>query len=299
MGITATNSTAGGLGLLMVGATSGVTITADPTGVIAYPTSGNALSVSTTVGTPGQAGGITITGGNILNQSNGGSVSFVTNGDLTETSAVNFSTANTSSGAQTITYDTRPGNATSQITTGPFTYNAAGATKKVNYVEESNGSNLTIGNSATSAIALSGYILVDNTNSGALTPSTTPTATNMTTLAGVTAQGSLTAGDYISLSGINNSGTVNAVALGATTLTVTNASTAAQVISVIGNHNTANIGTPGIASTGAVSVQSNGGSVLYKSNGSISQSGQITVAQNTSGLDSLISFDTTLSLIHI
>jgi len=290
--ITATNSTAGGLGLSMVGSTSGVTITADPTGVIAYPTSGNALSVSTTVGTSGQAGGITITGGAITNQSNGGSVSFVTNGDLTETSAVNFSTANTSSGAQTITYDTRPGNATSQITTGPFTYNAAGATKKVNYVEESNGSNLTIGNSATSAIALSGYILVDNTNSGALTPSTTPTATNMTTLAGVTAQGALTAGDYISLSGINNSSTVNAVALGATTLTVTSASTAAQVISVIGYHNSANIGNPGIASTGAVNVQSNGGSVLYKSNGSISQSGQITVAQNTTA-DSVISFDTT------
>jgi len=282
--ITASNSTAGGLGAQVTG---GVTITSGN-----YATVADALNITATVGTVGQAGGISVTTGAITNNSNGGNVSFITNGDLTATASVNFATANTTNHAQTITYDTRTGNATSQITTGSFTYNATGATQEVNYVEESNGSNLTIGNSAASSIALSGYILVDNTNSGALTPSTTPTATNMTTVAGVTAQGALTAGDYISLSGINNSSTVNAVALGATTLTVTSASTAAQVISVIGYHNSANIGNPGIASTGAVNVQSNGGSVLYKSNGSISQSGQITVAQNTTA-DSVISFDTT------
>ena len=285
--IAATNTNAAGQGVSMVGATSGVTITANSSTV--YPTAGNALSITSTVGTAGTPGGITITGGNIINQSNGGSVSFVTNGDLTVTSAVSFSTANTSSGAQTITYDTRTGNVNSQITTGAFSYNATGATQKVNYVEESNGSNLTIG-----ATSVSGYITVDNTCPSCTTV-LTPASTNtlMTTAAAITVSGNLSVGDYIYLNGLNNSATLNAVALGASTLTVTSVSTAPNVISVIGNHNTGNIGNPGIASTGAVNVQSNGGSVLYKSNGSISQSGQITVAQNTSGTDSVISFDTT------
>ena len=287
--ITATNSAAGGLGISMIGSTSGVTITADAG--TTYPTAGNALSVTATVGTAGVTGGITVTGGNIINQSNGGSVAFVTNGDLTATSAVNFSTANTSTGAQTITYDTRSGNLTSQITTGSFTYNATGATQKVNYVEESNGSNLTIGNSVSSAIALSGYILVDNTNSGVLTPASA--IAGMTTAVGVTAQGSLSTGDYIALTGINNSSTLNAVSLGAATLTVTSASSTAAAITVIGNHNVANIGNPGIASTGAMAIQSNGGSFLFQSNGDISQTGAVTLAANTSGVASSVTYDTT------
>ena len=287
--IAATNSAAGGLGISMTGSASGVTITADAG--TTYPTAGNALSVTATVGTAGVTGGITVTGGNIINQSNGGSVAFVTNGDLTATSAVNFSTANTSAGAQTITYDTRSGNLTSQITTGSFTYNATGATQKVNYVEESNGSNLTIGNSVSSAIALSGYILVDNTNSGLLTPASA--IAGMTTAVGVTAQGSLSAGDYIALTGINNSSTLNAVSLGAATLTVTSASAASAAITVIGNHNVANIGNPGIASTGAMAIQSNGGSFLFKSNGDISQTGAVTLAANTSGVASSVTYDTT------
>ena len=287
--INATNATAGGLGVSMVGSTSGVTITADAGTV--YPTAGNALSITSTVGTAGVTGGITVTGGNIINQSNGGSVSFVTNGDLTATSAVNFSRANTSSGAQTITYDTRSGNLTSQITTGPFTYNAAGATQKVNYVEQSNGSNLSIGNSAASTIALSGYILVDNTNSGLLTAASA--IAGMTTSAGVTALGALSAGDYIFLNGLNNSATLNAVNLGAATLTVTSASTASAAITVIGKHNTANIGNPGIASTGAVAIQSSGGSMLFQSNGAISQTGAVTLAANSSGVASSVTYDTT------
>ena len=287
--INATNATAGGLGVSMVGSTSGVTITADAGTV--YPTAGNALSITSTVGTAGVTGGITVTGGNIINQSNGGSVSFVTNGDLTATSAVNFSRANTSSGAQTITYDTRSGNLTSQITTGPFTYNATGATQKVNYVEQSNGSNLSIGNSAASTIALSGYILVDNTNSGLLTAASA--IAGMTTSAGVTALGALSAGDYIFLNGLNNSATLNAVNLGAATLTVTSASTASAAITVIGNHNTANIGNPGIASTGAVAIQSSGGSMLFQSNGAISQTGAVTLAANSSGVASSVTYDTT------
>ena len=287
--INATNATAGGLGVSMVGSTSGVTITADAGTV--YPTAGNALSITSTVGTAGVTGGITVTGGNIINQSNGGSVSFVTNGDLTATSAVNFSRANTSSGAQTITYDTRSGNLTSQITTGPFTYNATGATQKVNYVEQSNGSNLSIGNSAASTIALSGYILVDNTNSGLLTADSA--IAGMTTSAGVTALGALSAGDYIFLNGLNNSATLNAVNLGAATLTVTSASTASAAITVIGKHNTANIGNPGIASTGAVAIQSSGGSMLFQSNGAISQTGAVTLAANSSGVASSVTYDTT------
>ena len=287
--ITTTNSTAGSMGLSMVGATSGVTITADPTSAISYPTAGNALTVTTTVGTAGQTGGITITGGNILNQSNGGSVSFVTNGDLTETSAVNFSKANTSGGAQTITYDTRTGNATSQITTGVFTYNAAGATQKVNYVDESNGSPLTVG-----VTTISGYINIDNTCPSCTTPLTpASTAANITTSVGITVNGALSSGDYIYLNGLNNSATSNSIALGTNTLTTTSGSTAAIPITVIGNHNTANIGNPGIASTGAIAMQSSGGSILFKSNGGIAQSGSVTVAANVSGSASSITYDTT------
>ncbi|MBT8604201.1 filamentous hemagglutinin N-terminal domain-containing protein [Polynucleobacter paneuropaeus] len=281
--ITGTNSTAGGLGASVTG---GVTIT-NVAGT--YTSVGDALNITTTVGTNGTTGGINVTTGAITNNSNGGDVTFKTNGDITATSAVSFATANTTNHVQTLTYDTRTGNLNSQITTGTFTYNATGATQKVNYVEESNGSNLTIG-----ATSVSGYMTVDNTCPSCttvLTPAST--ATLMTTAAAITVSGALSAGDYISLNGLNNSATLAAVALGTSTLTVTSASTATTAISVIGNHNTANIGNPGIASTGAITDNANGGGILFKSNGNISQTGAVTVAANTSGTTSSITYDTT------
>ncbi|QWD27166.1 filamentous hemagglutinin N-terminal domain-containing protein [Polynucleobacter paneuropaeus] len=281
--ITGTNSTAGGLGASVTG---GVTIT-NVAGT--YTSVGDALNITTTVGTNGTTGGINVTTGAITNNSNGGDVLFQSNGDITATSAVSFATANTTNHVQTLTYDTRTGNLNSQITTGTFTYNATGATQKVNYVEESNGSNLTIG-----ATSVSGYMTVDNTCPSCttvLTPAST--ATLMTTAAAITVSGALSAGDYISLNGLNNSATLAAVALGTSTLTVTSASTATTAISVIGNHNTANIGNPGIASTGAITDNANGGGILFKSNGNISQTGAVTVAANTSGTTSSITYDTT------
>ncbi|MBU3641713.1 S-layer family protein [Polynucleobacter sp. Fuers-14] len=275
--ITATDSTAAGLGVQVKG---GVTITAGT-----YTDPGDAFNITSTVGTAGLTGGISVITGPITNNSNGGNVSFITNGDITATAAVNFATANTTNHAQTLTYDTRTGNLNSQITTGTFTYNTTG-TQPVNYVEESNGSNLTIG-----ATAVSGYITVDNTNSGALTPAST--ATNMTTLAGVTATGNLSAGNYIYLNGLNDSATVAGVALGASTFTVSSASTATSAIRVIGNHNAANKGATGITSTGTITDNANGGAILFQSNAAISQTGAVTVAANTTGIASSITYDTT------
>lgn len=284
--ITGTNTSTVGTG---VSITAPIVITADPS--ISFATSeGDALRISSTVATTGITGGINLTAAaTITNNSNGGNVTMVTNGDLNALGAVNFATANTTNHSQTVTYDTRTGNVTSQITTGAFTYNATGATQNVNFVEESNGSNLKIG-----ATSVSGYILVDNTCPSCttvLTPAST--ATLMTTSAAITVSGALSAGDYISLNGLNNSATVAAVALGTSTLTVTSASTATTAISVIGNHNTANIGNPGITSTGAITDNANGGGILFKSNGDISQTGLVTVAANTSGTASSVTYDTT------
>ena len=290
--ITSTNANATGKGISVTG---GITISALNAGASnTYTSAGDALNITSTVGTAGTTGGISVTGGAITNNSNGGNVSFITNGDITATAAVSFATANTTNHSQTITYDTRTGNQTSQITTGTFTYNATGATQKVNYVDESNGSSLIVG-----ATTISGYITVDNTcpsctTSGVsdLTPASL--AAKMTTTAGITVSGALSAGDYIYLNGLNNSASVNAVALGTSTLTVTSGSTATNAITVIGNHNTANVGAPGIASTGAIADQSTaGGNILFQSNGVISQTGAVTMAANTSGVAQTLTYDTT------
>ncbi|MDH6155876.1 filamentous hemagglutinin family protein, partial [Polynucleobacter sphagniphilus] len=114
VGITASNANATGKG---VSVTGGVTITAGT-----YATVSDALNITSTVATDGLAGGIVVTGGAITNNSNGGSVTLVTNGDITATSAVSFATANTTNHVQTLTYDTRTGNLNSQITAGIFTF---------------------------------------------------------------------------------------------------------------------------------------------------------------------------------
>lgn len=284
--ITANNVSTTGKG---VNIQAPITITSNP-GVSFATAAGDGLNITANVATLGITGGINLTAAaTITNNSNGGNVTMVTNGDLNALGAVNFATANTTNHSQTVTYDTRTGNVNSQITTGAFTFNATGATQRVNFVEVSNGSKLTI-----DATSVSGYILIDNTCPSCttvLTPAST--ATLMTTSAAITVSGALSAGDYISLNGLNNSATLAAVVLGTSTLTVTSASTATTAISVIGNHNTANIGNPGITSTGAITDNANGGGILFKSNGAISQTGAVTVAANTSGTASSITYDTT------
>ncbi|MBU3617653.1 S-layer family protein [Polynucleobacter sp. JS-Fieb-80-E5] len=291
--ITGTNSTAGGLGASVTG---GVTIT-NVAGT--YPSVGDALNITTTVGTNGTTGGINVTTGAITNNSNGGDVTFKTNGDITATSIVSFATANTTNHVQTLTYDTRTGNLNSQITAGIFTFNATGATSKVNYQILSNGSALTI-----PAVTVSGTILLDNTCASnasytCSTPLTASSATTVNTTAsiGISLTGAQISGQGITINGINASTTNAAVAMGTSSLTVTNAASfpnaGVNAISVIGLKNTANIGNPGITSTGAIAVQSNGGDVLFQSNGKIVQTGSVTIAANTSGHIQAVAYITT------
>ncbi|QWD00837.1 hypothetical protein G6726_02230 [Polynucleobacter paneuropaeus] len=291
--ITGTNSTAGGLGASVTG---GVTIT-NVAGT--YASVGDALNITTTVGTNGTTGGINVTTGAITNNSNGGDVTFKTNGDITATSIVSFATANTTNHVQTLTYDTRTGNLNSQITAGIFTFNATGATNKVNYQILSNGSALTV-----PAVTVSGTILLDNTcaSNASYTCSTPLTASSATTVnttasVGISLTGAQTSGQGITINGINASASNAAVALGANGLTVTSAASfptaGVNAISVIGNTNTANIGNPGISSTGAIAVQSNGGDVLFQSNGDVSQSGGLTLAANSTGHAQAVSYNTT------
>ncbi|MDH6303320.1 hypothetical protein M2128_002267, partial [Polynucleobacter sphagniphilus] len=291
--ITGTNSTAGGLGASVTG---GVTIT-NVAGT--YASVGDALNITTTVGTNGTTGGINVTTGAITNNSNGGDVTFKTNGDITATSAVSFATANTTNHVQTLTYDTRTGNLNSQITAGIFTFNATGATSEVNYQILSNGSALTV-----PAVTVSGTILLDNTcaSNASYTCSTPLTASSATTVnttasVGISLTGAQTSGQGITINGINASASNAAVALGANGLTVTSAasfSTAGgKAISVIGLKNTANIGNPGITSTGALAVQSSGGDILFKSNGDVTQSGAVTLAANNTGHAQAVTYDVT------
>ncbi|MDH6303279.1 hypothetical protein M2128_002225, partial [Polynucleobacter sphagniphilus] len=291
--ITGTNSTAGGLGASVTG---GVTIT-NVAGT--YASVGDALNITTTVGTNGTTGGINVTTGAITNNSNGGDVTFKTNGDITATSAVSFATANTTNHVQTLTYDTRTGNLNSQITAGIFTFNATGATSKVNYQILSNGSALTI-----PAVTVSGTILLDNTcaSNASYTCSTPLTASSATTVnttasVGISLTGAQISGQGITINGINASASNAAVALGANGLTVTSAASfltaEANAISVIGYKNTANIGNPGISSTGAIAVQSAGGDVLFQSNGDITQTGGLTLSANTTAYPQNVKYDTT------
>lgn len=291
--ITGTNSTAGGLGASVTG---GVTIT-NVAGT--YASVGDALNITTTVGTNGTAGGINVTTGAITNNSNGGDVTFKTNGDITATSAVSFATANTTNHVQTLTYDTRTGNLNSQITAGIFTFNATGATSKVNYQILSNGSALTV-----PAVTVSGTILLDNTcaSNASYTCSTPLTASSATTVSttasvGISLTGAQISGRGITINGINASTTNAAVAMGTSSLTVTNAASfpnaGVNAISVIGLKNTANIGNPGITSTGALAVQSSGGDILFKSNGDVSQSGAVTLAANNTGHAQAVTYDVT------
>ncbi|MDH6513089.1 YDG domain-containing protein [Polynucleobacter sphagniphilus] len=199
--ITGTNSTAGGLGASVTG---GVTIT-NVAGT--YASVGDALNITTTVGTNGTTGGINVTTGAITNNSNGGDVTFKTNGDITATSAVSFATANTTNHAQTITYDTTSGNLNSQITTGSFTYASTGALSPVNYIQKASGSVLTVGTTS-----VSGYITIDNTfgcsgsgcnpTSGYLTNGTVGSTTVTQNGTGAILAGNLTAGGNITINGV-------------------------------------------------------------------------------------------------
>ena len=250
----------------------------------------NAVSITGNIVTKGNAG-INSTA-IITNNAIGGGISFVTNGDLSQTGLITLA-PNTSGNPQNILFDTRTGNQNSKITTGSIAYTAGTPNAVVNYSELANGGALTVG-----AVTVTGYIQLDNTclsctTSGVSDLSPASLAGSLTTAAGLTVSGALQSDQYIAINTLNNSATLNSVALGANTLTVTNKSTAATAISIIGNHNTANVGAPGIASTGVITSNDNGGSLLFKSNGDISQTGAVNVVANTTAFASNITYDTT------
>ncbi|SMC77494.1 hypothetical protein, partial [Polynucleobacter kasalickyi] len=250
-------------------------------------------------GTAGANTGITQTGA-ITQNVNGGNVTFTSNNKIAQSGAITF-VANTSGNSSAITYDTRSGTYLSTIANGVITVNGS-STSAINFVALSNGAAITA-----TALTMPGYIRLDNTCYSCTTvgisdlTAANASATNATALSAITLAGNLTSNVGIYLNGINASTTV-VNALGAFNLTVTNAAsfpTADVVaISVIGNHNTANAGNPGISTSGTIAVQSSGGDILFKSNGDISQTGTITLAANNTGNAQAITFDTTLGSLN-
>ena len=110
--------------------------------------------------------------------------------------------------------------------------------------------------------------------------------------AAVTATGLIT-GNSIAVTGTSVAA-ATVVSLGAMTINACSAGVACNSnnISVTGN-DTAAGGNTGITQTGAITDNANGGSIYFISNNQISQAGNISIAQNTSGIDSVISYNTT------
>ena len=165
------------------------------------------LSVLATQPTGGGNAGISMTS-TITQNSNGGNISFVSNGRISQTGAISLA-ANTSGNAASITYDTTTGTKASTITSGALTV-ASGSTNDINFIEKTAGAAI-----SAAAINVPGYILLDNTWGGTAGPGGTPTsgfitssnfATTATTTAnGVTFTGNLTAGKGITLRGASYS----------------------------------------------------------------------------------------------
>ncbi|WP_159077409.1 YDG domain-containing protein [Polynucleobacter rarus] len=242
--ITATNPNLTGEGINITG---GITISALDAGLPnTFATAADALTLTSTVGTSCITGGINVTTGAITNNSNGGNVSYVTNGDINSVAAISFATANTTNHAQTITYDTTSGNVNSKIITGAFTFNSNGDTSPVNYVQKSNGSALTIG-----ATYVSGSILVDNTNGG------TTLAANATTGTAVTVNGALSSGglllgsDAITLKAIAGTGGIG----------INDAATTYSLTAPIGNISLTSTTSTGAGITYASPITATSGSV--------------------------------------
>jgi len=272
-----------------------------------YANGGTALNITgnTTNGTYG----VYLPLGTINNNANGGDVKFISDTSIYQggSYALNLN-ANTSSAAQNVLFDTRSGGVSASITEGAITIATTGATNPVNYLVLTNGAPITIGGART----IPGYIKYDNTclgcsvanfsgtiPSSSATSSLTPTNSTalLTTSVGITVSGAQEANTYIFIDGINNSASNASVSLGASTLKV-NAGAGFDAnnyaIRIIGLKNTANIGgNAGISSSGGITNNASGGNVLFQSNGTISQSGTLTIAANTSGTASNVTYDTT------
>ena len=169
------------------------------------------LTVRATQPAGGGNSGISMTSA-ITQNSNGGSISFVSNGRINQTGAISV-VANTSDSAASITYDTTTGNKETTITTGALTV-AAGSTKAVNYEVKASGSKISTG-----AINVPGHILIDNTylngSQGGITLANANTYATTNGGNGALALGSLTSGNLAGSTGITLNGVSNTSSSGA------------------------------------------------------------------------------------
>jgi len=267
-----------------------------------YASGGTAISLTGNKSSGGN--GIYLTQAAITNNAGGGDVKLMSNSAIYQGGSITLS-ANTSSAAQNVVFDTRSGNQNASIREGALTINTTGATSAVNYSVLTDGAPITISGART----IPGYIQYDNTCLSCTTAgvsdltAATATSSNTTASVGITVSGNQSAGSFagtgnsIRINGINASNTSAAVSLGTSTLTLganSSFSGGGTAISITGTKNTANIGLTGISSTGAIAQNASGGDVLFQSNGGINQSGAITMAANTSGTASSVIYDTTL-----
>lgn len=251
--------------------------------------------------------------------SSGGSVLVTTNRSISQSGAITVA-ANTSGLASSIVLDTTSGNSASTISATGAVTAAAGSTIGISYAEKTAGAAITAG-----AISLPGAILLDNTYGGTAGAGGTPssgfiTAANAATLTtastGITLGGALVAGNLAGSTGVtlkgvsttgiavkqqghaitSNAGGITLVGAGTTATTVISGSgsfTSASGDITVSSSNTAAGGNWAINLSGAINQNASGGSIRFSSNQGIYQSGTVTVAANTSGTASGVTYTTT------
>jgi mucin-19 len=186
---------------LTVTGTGGVSTTVVSLGIITINAGGGNITITGNNAAAGTNIGITQTGA-ITNNAVGSNISFISNNDITQGGAITL-VANTGTPAANITYNTTSGNNTSLITTGALTVGAGTNNAAINYQVRTNGATISV-----PAIAVPGYIQLDNSCLGCATPVTTSTAA--TNGAAITITGALSAGALAGSTGV----TINAVANG-------------------------------------------------------------------------------------
>ncbi|MBT8577618.1 hypothetical protein G6695_00005, partial [Polynucleobacter paneuropaeus] len=264
------------------------------------------------------AGNITTKGGFIALDGTGGSISntgVITKGAIVNGTVTISSTAivlnTTSTNTTTLTSATTGGNltvASSQNLAPNFGPNGAwyiGGSIDIN--SNSSGAAqwgfVTNAYNTTSPVAAVGNIsiTVNNTSSSIttnkgvidITSSLTSYAGSINLIAtttgsviAITSSAALSAAAGVTITGTSATA-ATVVNLGASTIT-----NAAGNITITGNNSGAG-GNTGISSTGAITQNANGGNITFTSNNIINQTGSITLAANTSGTASTVTYDTT------
>ncbi|MBU3605138.1 filamentous hemagglutinin N-terminal domain-containing protein, partial [Polynucleobacter sp. MWH-Creno-3A4] len=264
------------------------------------------------------AGNITTKGGFIALDGTGGSISAtgvitkgtITNGTVTIASAtvvLNTTSTNTT----TLTSATTGGNftvTTSQNLAPNFGPNGAwyfGGSVDINsnssgvaqwgYVTNAYNTtspiaavgniNITVNNTSTSITANKGVIDITSTVTS-YAGSINLTAITTGSAIAITSTAALSAAKGITITGTSATA-ATIVNLGSSTIT-----NAVGDITITGNNSAAGANT-GITSTGAITQNANGGNITFTSNNIINQTGAITLAANTNGIASSVTYDAT------